>query len=68
MVGVWVCMPFTDGMMLCSLDAYMLFLEGELAMIMPDESEMHIHSGDAFLFTNCLIAAGNKMVLSTKFL
>ena len=63
MVGVWVCMPFTDGMMLCSLDAYMLFLEGELSMIMLDGSERHIHSGEAFLFTNCLIATVNKMVL-----
>ena len=49
MVGVWDCTPFTDRMMPYSVDEYMLFLEGELTMIMPDATEVHIQSGDAFV-------------------
>lgn len=49
MVGVWDCTPFTDRMMPYSVDEYMLFLEGDLTIIMPDTTEVHIQSGDAFV-------------------
>ena len=49
MVGVWDCTPFTDRMMPYFIDGYMLSLESELTLIMPDATEVHIQSGDAFV-------------------
>ena len=48
MVGVWDCKPFKDQMVPYSVDEYLLYLEGNLTMIMPDAAEVHIRSGDAF--------------------
>ena len=49
MVGVWDCTAFTDQMMPYPVDEYMLFLEGDLTMVMPDGAEVQINSGDAFI-------------------
>lgn len=49
MVGVWDCTAFTDQMMPYPVDEYMLFLEGELTMVMPDGTETQIKAGDAFI-------------------
>ena len=49
MVGVWDCTAFTDQMMPYSVDEYMLLLAGDVAMVMPDETEVKINAGDAFV-------------------
>ena len=49
MVGVWDCTAFTDQMMPYPVDEYMLFLEGDLTMVMSDGAEVQINSGDAFI-------------------
>ncbi len=49
MVGVWDCTAFTDQMMPYTVDEYMLFLEGDLTMVLPDGSEVEIKAGDAFV-------------------
>ncbi len=49
MVGVWDCTAFTDQMMPYSVDEYMLLLAGDVAMVMPDGTEVKINAGDAFV-------------------
>ena len=49
MVGVWNCTAFTDQMMPYSVDEYMLFLEGELTILLPNGNSIEIKSGDAFI-------------------
>ena len=49
MVGVWACTAFTDQMMPYSVDEYMLFLEGELTMLLPNGDGIEIKAGDAFI-------------------
>ena len=49
MVGVWDCTAFTDQMMPYIVDEYMLFLEGDLTMVLPDGTEIDIKPGDAFI-------------------
>lgn len=49
MVGVWDCTAFTDQMMPYTVDEYMLFLEGDLTMVLPDGTEIEIKAGDAFI-------------------
>ncbi|MFK7836507.1 MAG: cupin domain-containing protein [Sulfitobacter sp.] len=49
MVGVWDCTAFTDQMMPYTVDEYMLFLEGDLTMVLPDGAEVEIKAGDAFI-------------------
>jgi uncharacterized cupin superfamily protein len=49
MVGVWTCTAFTDQMMPYTVDEYMLFLEGNLTMVLPDGREIEIRAGDAFV-------------------
>lgn len=48
-VGVWDCTAFTHQMMPYPVDEYMLFLEGELTMVLPDGQEIDIKAGDAFV-------------------
>ena len=49
MVGVWNCTAFTDQMMPYSVDEYMLFLEGEVTMLLPNGNGIEIKPGDAFI-------------------
>ncbi|WP_428512561.1 cupin domain-containing protein [Roseovarius sp.] len=49
MAGVWDCTAFTDQMMPYTVDEYMLFLDGELTMVLPDGTEIEIRKGDAFI-------------------
>lgn len=49
MLGVWDCTAFTDRMMPYAVDEYMLFLEGDLTMVLPSGEEVEIHAGDAFI-------------------
>ncbi|MFK7762411.1 MAG: cupin domain-containing protein [Roseobacter sp.] len=49
MAGVWDCTAFTDQMMPYPVDEYMLFLKGDLTMILPDGQEIDIQAGDAFV-------------------
>lgn len=49
MVGVWDCTAFTEQMVPYPVDEYMLFLEGDLTMVMPDGTEVQINTGDAFI-------------------
>ena len=49
MVGVWDCTAFTDQMMPYTVDEYMLLLEGDLTMVLPDGGEIDINAGDAFI-------------------
>lgn len=49
MVGVWDCTAFTDQMVPYTVDEYMLFLKGDLTMILPDGQEIDIKAGDAFV-------------------
>jgi uncharacterized cupin superfamily protein len=49
MVGVWDCTAFTDQMMHYAVDEYMLLLEGELTMLLPNGAEIEIKAGDAFI-------------------
>ncbi|CUH48754.1 cupin domain-containing protein [Ruegeria atlantica] len=49
MVGVWDCTAFTEQMAPYTVDEYMLFLEGELTMVLPDGAEIEIKAGDAFV-------------------
>lgn len=55
MVGVWNCTAFVDKMMPYSVDEYMLFLSGDLTMIMPDGEEIKITAGDAFVIPKGLM-------------
>ena len=49
MVGVWDGTQFTDRMMPHAVDEHVLFLRGDLTMIMTDATEVYIQSGDAFV-------------------
>ena len=49
MAGVWDCTAFTDQMMPYTVDEYMLFLAGELTVVLPDGTEIEIKPGDAFV-------------------
>ena len=49
MVGVWACTAFTDQMMPYTVDEYMLILEGELTILLPDGAYIEIKAGDAFI-------------------
>lgn len=49
MVGTWDCTAFTDQMMPYAVDEFMLFLEGDLTMVLPDGEEIKIRAGDAFV-------------------
>ncbi len=49
LAGVWDCTAFTSPMMPYPVDEYMLFLEGELTMVLPDGAEIEIKPGDAFV-------------------
>jgi uncharacterized cupin superfamily protein len=55
MVGVWNCTAFVDKMMPYSVDEYMLFLSGDLKMIIPDGEEIKITAGDAFVIPKGLM-------------
>lgn len=49
LAGVWDCTAFTDQMMPYPVDEYMLFLKGDLSMVLPDGQEIEIRAGDAFV-------------------
>ncbi len=48
-VGIWDATPFTQKPSPYPVDEYMLFMEGDLTMVMPDGEEVQINSGDAFI-------------------
>lgn len=48
-VGIWQCTAFTAQMMPYPVDEYMLLLEGELTMVLPNGQETEIKAGDAFV-------------------
>ena len=68
MFGVWDYTPFTDWMMPHSVDAYMLFLEGDFTTIMSDATEEHIQSGDAFVIPKGLYCHWKQNGFVHKFL
>ena len=49
MTGVWDCTEFVDQMGPYQVDEFMLFLEGELFLDLPDGKTIHIKAGDAFV-------------------
>ena len=49
MTGVWDCTEFVDQMGPYQVDEFMLLLEGELFLDLPDEKTVHIKAGDAFV-------------------
>ena len=49
MTGVWDCTEFVDQMGPYPVDEFMLFLEGELFLDIPNEKTVHIKAGDAFI-------------------
>ncbi len=49
LVGVWDCTPQTEKMGPYAVDEFMLLLEGELVMGLPDGSEITIKAGQAFV-------------------
>ena len=49
MAGVWDCTEFVDQMGPYQVDEFMLFLEGELFLDLPDGKTVHIKAGDAFV-------------------
>ena len=49
MTGVWDCTEFVDQMGPYQVDEFMLLLEGELFLDLPDGKTIHIKAGDAFV-------------------
>jgi uncharacterized cupin superfamily protein len=49
MTGVWDCTEFVEQMGPYQVDEFMLFLEGELFLDLPDGKTVHIKAGDAFI-------------------
>ena len=49
MTGVWDCTEFVDQMGPYPVDEFMLFLEGELFLDVPNGKTVHIRAGDAFI-------------------
>lgn len=47
--GVWYCTPFDDAPGPYAVDEYMLLLEGEVVMVLPDGEEIRIEAGEAFV-------------------
>lgn len=47
--GVWLCTPFDDAPGPYPVDEYMLLLEGEVVMALPDGTDVTVTAGEAFV-------------------
>ena len=61
MTGVWDCTGFVEQMGPYQVDEFMLFLEGELFLDLPDGKTVHIKAGDAFIIPKGFICQWRQL-------